>query len=281
MKKSVSNAFRKSWKVRHEAQYNHWCRGTVTNQVQLAFRSHWNLFNKMLQGKTGRVLEVGCGRGSISSYFADNGYDCHLLDYSLNILQSAKSVFRTANHQAVFVQGDAGRLPYADNTFIAVVSIGLLEHFESVEQVLSEQIRVLAPGGRLLAYIVPERPDNIQKNWNWLNRLLRVFIYSKKDCNNFSKPDIYRNDYNSNVYLNVLQYLPVLEIDAIGLYPLPLVSHSPEFPFSLLPVKLELFVTGIFRLVLLIRRSLFRRNPWICSESYGQAFLVTAVKDRR
>lgn len=94
-----------------------------------------------------KILEVGCGRGSISSYFADQGYQCHLLDYSPEIFDIARDIFEKNRHWGRYVQGDARSLPYVDDTFDIVVSIGLLEHFESVEQLLAEQVRVLSPRG--------------------------------------------------------------------------------------------------------------------------------------
>lgn len=279
LEKSAANAFRKSWITRQEAQYNHWCKGTVKNQIQLAFRCHWELFQEILFKKSEKILEVGCGRGSISSYFADQGYQCHLLDYSYDILKNASGAFSLVGHTGIFVQGDAHRLPYDDNVFDAVVSIGLLEHFEEIGKIMSEQIRVLAPGGRLLAYVVPERPDNVQKYWRWLNSFLKVVVRNSTQEKTGTKPEIYRNDYNSSVYLEVLKKLPVKDADAFGMYPLPMISHSPEFPFSLLPKPLEYILTLVFRAILQVRKMIYSKNPWICKESFGQAFLVTAVKE--
>jgi len=276
--KPGTEAFRTSWRVREEARYNHWTAGPVRNQIQLAFRMHWEVFRPLLPGDSGRVLEVGCGRGSISSYFAQHGYRCHLLDASGEILRVAGRIFEANGHGAVRVQADAYRLPYADGSFDAVVSIGLMEHFEDVRGLLAEQVRVLAPGGRLLAYIVPEMPDNVQRRWRRLNRILRRWSRGggKKAG---SKPPVFRNDYGSAVYREILGEMRVSEVEAFGLYPLPMISHSPEFPFSLMHPAAERILTLAFRAVLRIRALSSRgRHPWICREGYGQAFLVTAVK---
>ena len=40
-----------------------------------------------------RVLEVGCGRGTMSCYFSDAGYDCSLLDLSERAIEIAARVF--------------------------------------------------------------------------------------------------------------------------------------------------------------------------------------------
>ncbi|MCB0360140.1 MAG: class I SAM-dependent methyltransferase, partial [Bdellovibrionales bacterium] len=158
--------FDTNWKTRRETHYNHWVRGEPQNQIQLAFRSHWEVFQEILgplAEKKGRSLEVGCGRGSISGYFADDGWDTVLLDTSEAVLKIAESIFERAGLQAEFVVGDANALAFEDNSFDVTVSIGLLEHFENVRVPIAEQVRVLKPGGWFLGYIVPERPDNVQR----------------------------------------------------------------------------------------------------------------------
>src|SRR5437870_4899290 len=117
-KSGSTSAFDENWKTRKEALYNHWTTGEPVNQIQLAFRSHWLLFSEYLKDKKGRdCLEVGCGRGSLSSYFAQNGYRCTLLDYSGAVLDVAKKVFANNGHAATFVQGDANALPFGDASY--------------------------------------------------------------------------------------------------------------------------------------------------------------------
>lgn len=48
------------------------------------------------------------------------------------------------------VGGDGSKLPFAGETFTAVIAGELLEHLESPEAILPEFARVLQPGGRLL-----------------------------------------------------------------------------------------------------------------------------------
>ena len=67
-------------------------------------------------------------------------------------------------------------MPYKDNTFDLTFSIGLLEHFDNYDEVIKEQVRVLAPGGMFIGYVVPDMPNNIQKDFEWINRLLRTIL---------------------------------------------------------------------------------------------------------
>lgn len=275
--------FDRNWNERSEARYNHWVSGLPSNQIQLAFRQHWELFSEIMHGaRSGRCLEVGCGRGSISSYFADNGFDCVLLDSSKSVLETAKSIFQHNGHQATFVHGDALCLPFHQGSFDVVVSIGLLEHFENVSAVISEQVRVLRPGGLFLGYVVPERVDNIQRYFGWINCLLKYFRCFAgaihKSAMESPKCAVYRSDYDSRHYKAAFQGQPVEGLTSFGVYPLPMISHSPKFPFSLLPKPMEFALTRLFEIVLLLRRAVLRKNPWICRENLGQAFLLTCRK---
>lgn len=280
--KGSINEFDKNWQTRKETKYNHWIKGDPVNQIQLAFRNHYTVFSEFLQRdgiRSGKCLEVGCGRGSISSYFADNGYSCVLLDSSETVLETAKEIFMSNGHEADFIHGDANALPIDNNTFDITVSIGLLEHFEDVHKPISEQVRVLTSGGRFFGYIVPERPDNVQKYFRWFNSCLNTLArLSGLQEETLAKEPIYRSDFGSSWYLHNIKDLPITNVETFGMYPMPMISHSPEFPFSLLPAPLEWGLTRLFELSLTVRRIVFRRHPWICREEVGQAFLITFQK---
>jgi SAM-dependent methyltransferase len=68
-----------------------------------------------------------------------------------------------------FVQGDAGRLPFADESFAAVISNHSLEHFEDLEGVLREIGRVIRPGGALFV-AVPDASTLTDRIYRWLGR---------------------------------------------------------------------------------------------------------------
>lgn len=275
--------FDQNWRERSEVKYNHWVRGCPSNQIQLAFRKHWEVFSELLGDVcNGKCLEVGCGRGSISSYFADKGFDCVLLDSSEAVLKTAEDIFKQNGHVAEFIHGDALSLPFDPDSFDVVVSIGLLEHFEDVKKLMEEQVRVLRPGGLFLGYVVPERSKNIQSYFRWLNGMIKIFAglacREKNKKEKSGKTTVFRSDYNSKHYLDALREQPVCNIDAFGMYPLPMISHSPEFPFSLLPAPMEWLLTRFFEVILSVSKMITGKNPWICSEEMGQAFLLTFRK---
>ncbi|WP_320045030.1 methyltransferase domain-containing protein [uncultured Desulfobacter sp.] len=280
-KKGDRGAFDENWKNRSETNYIHWTKGTPENQIQLAFRNHWNLFNEIIEGriKGRRVLEVGCGRGSMSAYFADDGFECTLLDSSESAIETAKRIFEQNGLNAKYDVGDALKLPYDDHSFHLVFSIGLLEHFKDIYTPISEQIRILDSGGIFLGYVVPKYTDNVQKDYGWINDLLKAIVKQDSTDEDFEKTDVYRSDSGSDRYVDVLRKMPVKDIACSGVYPLPMISHSIEFPFTLLDKKCEAILVQHFQGVLEARFRNTGKNPWLCDEGFGQAFLIWCVKE--
>tara|TARA_R100001143_G_scaffold63552_2_gene71826 strand:- start:5432 stop:6277 length:846 start_codon:yes stop_codon:yes gene_type:complete len=272
-------AFDKNWKDRPETSYLHWTRGEPENQIQLAFRQHWLTFNELLANQVGekRCLEVGCGRGSLSAYFADDGWNCTLLDISETAIKRAKQAFEKADLKANFDIGDCLDLPYPDGSFDLVFSIGLLEHFEDFNLVISEQTRVLDEGGMFIGYVVPHLPDCIQKDYEWVNQLLKAIMPEESAQAISGKTEVYRSDALSPPYIKSMKDAGLKKIKAAGAYPLPMVSHSIDFPFSLLPEVAERTLVHHFKDIL-GKRAAEGSNPWLCEEGEGQAFLLWGRK---
>lgn len=281
---SVS-AFRLNWQGRSETRRYHFQRGAPSNQIQFAFQSHWRVFQKVMGDvRSGRAIEVGCGRGSMGAFFSDNGFEVHLLDTSPTALESARNNFTADGLDGMPVVGDTLALPYANNSFDVLVSIGLLEHFKNVSQPVLEQLRILRPGGVFLGYVVPERPISIQTLAIPANLTLRV-IYetwtlltqrNSDHSGSIVKAPLYRNAYWAKHYLAILKRAGVQDMGSFGMFPVPLVSHSPRFPFSLMHPVMERSLVRFWKILLGLRPS--SNDPWICPEWWGLAFLVWAKK---
>ena len=272
----------KNWQLREEASYTHWTRNNPENQVQLAFRNHWSLFNTFMESPSynggKRVLEVGCGRGSLSSYFSDAGFDCTLLDLSPDVIEIAKNIFSRNNLPAKFLVGDAYDLDLKNSAFDLVFSIGVFEHFEDIETPIKEQLRVLDKGGLFIAYIVPEYQNNIQKNFDWINDILKGYVNAKNEgLQNSNKHEVYRSDKGSEKYIPVLQKYGLKNISAFGTYPVPMISHSTDFPFSLMPNESEIIFVKYLETILESNTEF--PHPWMCNEGEGNAFVVWGYKD--
>ena len=100
-----------------------------------------------------RVLDVAAGTGrlarSLLRQVAFDGYIVHT-DLSLGMLRQAQHEVRSLPEQVEFLCNPADLLPFATDSFDAVVCLEALEFMPSAEGVIAECMRVLRPGGSLL-----------------------------------------------------------------------------------------------------------------------------------
>jgi ubiquinone/menaquinone biosynthesis C-methylase UbiE len=282
-----TGTFDANWRRHLDNNRYHFKRGKPENQIQFAFQNHWRVFRSLLGDiNSGRVLEVGCGRGSMAAFFAAEGLNVHLLDISETALRMARMNFTVDDLTGFYVCGDALALPYPSGVFDVVLSIGLFEHFAEIHQPLCEQVRILKPGGVFLGYIVPQKNLSVQTLVLPINIALRLgyriyggLTFNSRGLENAKKVPLYRNNYKSKDYLSALYALGVEKAGSFGMFPLPLISHSPNFPFSLMAPFLERGLVWLWQL-LLTARSWRRGDPWTCTEHWGLAFLVWARKGR-
>lgn len=279
--------FDTDWKqfAKENAQ-NYFSKGKLTKQIQLSFKSQWEIYESLIKKYgiiNGRSLEPGSGRGSISLYFANAGYKATLLDTSQDALNIAKEIFSANNLTADYICGDVLAMPFPPNTFDVIVSVGLLEHFKDYEKCVSEQIKVLKPGGLFIANIVPGK-WSVQRLAGPGILLFKIvyklwsFVFMKSNIKK-EKSKLYRTDYVSDVYVEVLKRLGCVDIFHSGMFPVPVFSYSPEFPFSPNHYAVERMLVFFMRAVLAIRKLIWpNRHPWLCSEWWGQHVLVVARK---
>ncbi len=101
-----------------------------------------------LRGKN--ILEVSCGHGGGASYLARTLQPARYTGLDLN---STGIRFCRKRHRVDgldFIQGDAENLPFADNTFDAVINVEASHCYPSFPRFLAEVARVLRPGGHFL-----------------------------------------------------------------------------------------------------------------------------------
>ncbi len=102
-----------------------------------------------LAGK--QVLEVGCGRGGGSSYFARYHLPAEMtgIDYSPDAISFCQGRHKGIAHLG-FKVGDAEKLPFPDASFDLVVNVESSHCYGDVGKFFSEVARVLRPGGHFV-----------------------------------------------------------------------------------------------------------------------------------
>jgi ubiquinone/menaquinone biosynthesis C-methylase UbiE len=100
------------------------------------------------------VLDVGCGQGIDLVRYARAGANVTGVDLTPRHVELARTHLEVSGLSGTVAQGDAERLPFADDSFDRVSSNGVLHHTPDIEAALREIRRVLRPGGeaRIIVY---------------------------------------------------------------------------------------------------------------------------------
>jgi len=131
-----------------------------------------------------KILDIAVGTGSSSRPLVDKGAEVIALDFSQGMIEQG----RKQNKNIKFVQGDALKLPFEENSFdVTTISFGL-RNTSSTEIALKEALRVTKDGGRIVVaeFSHPVNPIFKTIYLNYLMKALPVIV--KKISKN---PDAY------------------------------------------------------------------------------------------
>lgn len=101
-----------------------------------------------------RMLELGCGPAKLWQNNADRtpaGWHITLTDFSMGMLQQARTNLGDAVPRFRFANANAIALPFAGDTFDAVIANHMLYHVPDLDAALAEIKRVLKTNGILYA----------------------------------------------------------------------------------------------------------------------------------
>ena len=131
-----------------------------------------------------KILDIAAGTGSSSRPLVDKGAVITALDFSQGMIEQGRKQNKNIN----FVQGDALKLPFEDNSFeVTTISFGL-RNTSNTEIALKEALRVTKDGGRIVVaeFSHPVNPVFKKIYLNYLMKALPVIV--KKISKN---PDAY------------------------------------------------------------------------------------------
>lgn len=146
--------------------------------------------------KKGRVLDVGCGGGRHSIFFADHGFSSYGIDYSKTAISLAKKDARDRKVKVNFKVGDILSLPYPKNSFDIINDTGCLHHIKKGDWklYLKNILKVLKKGGYYKLFVFSAKikfltGQKISKKKNWiLQRGNYCHFFTKKEIKEvFSK----------------------------------------------------------------------------------------------
>jgi 2-polyprenyl-3-methyl-5-hydroxy-6-metoxy-1,4-benzoquinol methylase len=103
-----------------------------------------------------KVLEIGCGIGTVVFELSRQGYDVTGTDISQVAIEYGRAKYRGIHLEVL----PAEELPFGAGTFDVVLSFDLFEHIARIDRHVSEVQRVLKPSGYYL-FQTPNKLSNV------------------------------------------------------------------------------------------------------------------------
>ncbi|MDA0691970.1 MAG: class I SAM-dependent methyltransferase [Nitrospinae bacterium] len=206
-------------------------------------------FLKHVSPQDSHVLDWGSGDGHFSYFLLSQGFNTHSFNVNTSdaynpggfqIAEFLDSRFKDAFHYKVS-SGDPVHLPYEDETFHAVVSIGVLEHVrqEGGNEIgsLKEIHRILKKGGHFFCFHFPNK-------YSWIEALARNIASKHHHPYRFTKKDIYSLNQAAGLRVEEIKGYAVLPRNELSRLPLSIKNNlcvvksynaADHFLYSLLP----------------------------------------------
>lgn len=144
--------------IKEEVFHDGWANSIDINQVMVDefFEACTSPENRLIMKKLGnitgkKILELGCGAGEASVYFAKKGADVMATDISQGMLEVVKKVAAKHGVSVQTQQCVSDKTPFENEQFDIVYAANLLHHVDLC-LTLKEVVRILKPGGVFVSW---------------------------------------------------------------------------------------------------------------------------------
>ncbi len=212
------------------------------------------------------LIEIGCGRGTATIYLEKVlGMNCYGVDFSEESIKIANRNRLKYSSKAKFIKGNIfdmknilKKLNFQEKNFDVVISLGVLEHMEEIDECFSFHRMLLRENGLFLAMIVPEK-FSIQNYFSIINQFLLKLQKNKNKKENLAyldkktlskTADVYRSYEDEKFYKRKLELSGFINVSATQANPFPLIrplnKNIEEF-LTFFYICLKKFYSFIFR----------------------------------
>lgn len=112
-------------------------------------------------------LDLGCGLGRHSIFFAVNGFNVSAFDISKNAVERTTLWAKELNLNINIKQGDMRHIPFEDESMDCILCMNVISHTDTkgIRQIVSELKRVLKPQGECYLTLGSKETWGYKQNW--------------------------------------------------------------------------------------------------------------------
>ncbi len=120
--------------------------------IATAGAEYFDIVTPAMLNTNSTVLDVGCGTGRWSMYVANRAKFIEAVDPSSAVV-SAQQLTQAKCTNVRITQASADAIPFANNSFDFVFSLGVLHHIPNTQQAIIDSVSKLKPSGWFLVYL--------------------------------------------------------------------------------------------------------------------------------
>lgn len=120
-------------------------------EIKNAGDQYFDILDKTILNKETVALDAGCGSGRWSNYLSHKVKFIEAIDPSKAIFFAKKNNIKLKNVR--FIHTDIDNIPFEDESFDFIFSLGVLHHIPDTEKALIELFKKLKTGGSILIYL--------------------------------------------------------------------------------------------------------------------------------
>lgn len=124
--------------------FDHYWETRQLTSVDSRTRLRIGLIDRMLERRDGRLLDVGCGRGSAAAYFAESGFDVAAIDLSPMAVEWTRRQHHRIRAAVVDLESDP-----IHGLFDVILCLEVLQQVREPAKALEKLVAALAPDGEL------------------------------------------------------------------------------------------------------------------------------------
>jgi SAM-dependent methyltransferase len=121
------------------------------DEVKVAGDQYFDIIDSNIISKESLVLDIGCGMGRWSYYIADKVKFVEAVDPSEAVFSASEFTSKKPNIR--ITQAGVDDIPFEDNSFDFVFSLGVFHHVPNTEAAIVKAVRKVKKGGHFMVYL--------------------------------------------------------------------------------------------------------------------------------